>query len=75
MSKRTIQKDVCCARSPRPSGQPWATFLRTHAQELWACDVLQVTDLLCRPLFACFLVEHGSRRVVHVGVTRHPPDA
>jgi putative transposase len=34
-----------------------------------------VTDLFFRPLFAFFLVELGSRRVVHVGVTRHPTDA
>jgi putative transposase len=34
-----------------------------------------VTDLLCRPLCACFLVERGSRRVGHLGVTRHPTDA
>jgi putative transposase len=34
-----------------------------------------VTDVLFRPLFAFFLVERASRRVVHVGVTRHPTDA
>lgn len=34
-----------------------------------------MTDLLCRLLFAFFLVELGSRRVVHLGVTRHPTDA
>jgi putative transposase len=59
----------------RPPGKAWATFLRNHAHEIWACDFLQVTDLLFRPLFAFFLVEHGTRRVVHVGVTRHPTDA
>jgi hypothetical protein len=59
----------------RPPGQAWATFLRHHAGETWACDFLPVTDLLFRPLFACFLVELGSRRVVHIGVTRHPTDA
>ena len=59
----------------RPSGRAWATFLRNHAGETWACDTLQVTDVLFRPLVACFLVELGSRRVVHVGVTQHPTDA
>jgi putative transposase len=73
-SKRTVQKYTRPARPTRPTGQTWGTFLRTHAHEIWACDFLQVTDLLCRPLFAFFLVEHGSRRVVHVGVTRHPTD-
>src|SRR5215210_3102405 len=74
VSKRTVQKYMRFNRSPRPSGQPWATFLRNHAGEIWACDFLQVTDLLFRPLFAFFIVEHSSRRVVHVGVTRHPTD-
>ncbi len=75
VSKRTVQKYMQRDRSPRPVGQSWATFLRNHAGETWACDFLQVTDLLCRPLFAFFLVERGSRRVVHVGVTRHPTAA
>jgi transposase InsO family protein len=74
VSKRTIQKYLRHAPRSRPCGQPWATFLRNHAGEIWACDFLQVHDLFFRPLFAFFLVEHRSRRVVHVGVTRHPTD-
>jgi putative transposase len=42
---------------------------------IWACDFLSVTDLLFRPLYAFFVIALGSRRVVHVGVTRHPTDA
>jgi transposase InsO family protein len=34
-----------------------------------------VTDLWFRSLFAFFIIELGSRTVVHVGVTRHPTDA
>ncbi len=49
--------------------------LRNHAQNIWACDFLQVYDLLFRPLFLFFIVEPGSRRVVHCGVTRSPSDA
>ncbi len=73
--KRTIQRYVRRVRPTRPSGQTWATFLRTHARGIWACDFLQVTDLFFRPLFAFFVVELASRRVVHVGVTRFPTDA
>jgi transposase InsO family protein len=36
---------------------------------------LQVTDLFFRPLFAFFVVELKSRKVIHVGVTRCPTDA
>jgi putative transposase len=45
------------------------TPMRSHA-----CDVLSVTDLWFRFLFAFFLIELGSRKVVRVGVTRHPTD-
>jgi hypothetical protein len=36
---------------------------------------LPVTDLLFRSLFAFFLIELQSRKVIHVGVTRSPTDA
>jgi putative transposase len=75
VAKRTIQTYLPGHRAPRPRGQAWATFLRNHAPDIWACDFLPVTDLLFRTLFAFFIVELGSRRVVHVGVTRHPTDA
>jgi transposase InsO family protein len=78
VSKRTVQRHMRQARKnlpPRQSGQTWATFLKNHGHEIWACDFLQVYDLLFRPLFLFFIVELGSRRVVHVGVTRAPSDA
>src|SRR5207248_9251555 len=62
-------------RTPRSRGQNWATFLRNHAGEIWACDFLQVTDLYFRSLFAFFLIELKSRKVIHFGVTRSPADA
>ncbi len=75
VSKRTVQRYMRRACPPRRGGQTWATFLRNHAADVWACDFLQVTDLWFRSLFAFVIVEHASRRVVHVGVTRHPTDA
>src|SRR5207248_9526144 len=73
--KRTIQKYIREVRTPQPRGQRWATFLRNHAAQIWACDFLQVTDLFFRPLFAFFLIELKSRKVIHVGVTQSPTDA
>jgi len=73
--KRTIQKYMRNVRTHQPQGQKWSTFLRTHAAQICACDFLQVTDLLFRPLFAFFIVELKSRKVIHVGVTRSPTDA
>ena len=73
--KRTIQKYMRHVRIFRPGGQKWLTFLRNHAGEIWACDFLQVTDLFFQPLFAFFIIELKSRKVIHVGVTRSPTDA
>src|SRR5258708_37193632 len=75
VSKRTIQKYMRHVRRKRPGGQTWKTFLRHHAAEVWACDFLQVTDLFFRPIFAFFLIELKSRKVVHVNVTRTPTDS
>ena len=77
VGKRTVQRHMRAARPPQPGkgGQSWATFLRHHAPGTWACDFLQVIDLGFRSLFAFCIVDLGSRRVVHVGVTRHPTDA
>ena len=73
-SKRTVQTYLRQARPPQNHGQSWATFLHNHAHEVWACDFLPVTDLWFRSLFAFFILELGSREVVHVGVTPHPTD-
>jgi putative transposase len=77
VGKRTVQRHMRAVRPPQPQGggQTWATFVRNHAEAIWACDFLPVFDLGFRSLFAFFIVELGSRRVVHVGVTRHPTDA
>src|SRR5215472_18059664 len=73
--KRTIQKYMRSERTTRRHGQTWKTFLHAHAQQIWACDFLPVTDLFFRSLFAFFIVELHSRKVIHVGVTRSPTDA
>jgi len=73
--KRTIQKYMRQVRTARPRGQNWKTFLDTHAEQIWACDFLAVTDLLFRSLYAFFIIELHSRKVIHVGVTRSPTDA
>jgi putative transposase len=74
VSKRTIQKYMRQIRPKQALGQNWKTFLRNHAPEIWAWDFLQVTDLFFRPLFAFFIIELKSRKVMHVNVTRSPTD-
>ena len=78
VSKRTVQKYMRQARRgqpPRRSSQTWGTFLANHASQMWACDFLQTYDLWFRAVFVFVIIELSSRRIVHVGVTRHPTDA
>ncbi len=78
VNRGTIRRYMRQARRelpPRHTGQTWATFLANHALQIWACDFLQSYDVFFRTLFLFFIIEHGSRRVVHVGVTRAPSDA
>jgi transposase InsO family protein len=77
VNKGTIRHYMWQARRklpPQHHGQSWATFLANHASEIWACDFVQTYDLFFRTVFLFFIIEHGSRRVVHVGVTRTPTD-
>ena len=78
VNKRTVRKYMKQARRdwpPRQSGQTWATFLKNHASEIWACDFVQTYDVFFRTIFVFFIIELESRRVVHFGVTRSPSDA
>jgi putative transposase len=69
VSKRTIQRHLRASRPPG-DGQSWRTFLRNHT--VWACDFLQVYDLWFMPIFAFFIVDVNTKRIVHMGVTRSP---
>ena len=75
VAKRTVQTSLHGSGAPRSPGQTWTTCVRNHAAGIWACDFLPVTDLTFRPLFAFFIIELATRRVVHMGATRHPTDA
>ncbi len=77
ISIRTVRKYMKQARDHQPSpvaSQTWATFLANYAAEIWACDFVQTYDLFFRTIFVFFIIELGSRRVVHCGVTRSPTD-
>lgn len=73
VSKRTVQRYLPKGR--RQSGQTWATFLKNHAGDIWACDFTVVHDLLFRPLYVFIIIELKTRRVAHTAVTRKPTDA
>jgi putative transposase len=75
VAKDTIQTYLPRVRPTRSPSQDWNTFLKNHADAVWECDFLPVIDLFFRQVFIFFIIELGSRGVVHFGVTRHPTDA
>jgi hypothetical protein len=61
----------------RPPGNPrgdqrWSTFLRNHAKAIVACDFFVAVTATFRLLHVLVMIEHGSRRLLHVNVTAHP---
>jgi putative transposase len=73
VSPRTVGKYM----PNRPPGQPrgdrrWTTFLTNHASAIFACDFFVAVTVTFRLLYVFVVIEHGRRRLAHVGVTSHP---
>jgi putative transposase len=71
----TIRKILRAHRIPPPSGhdRPWHVFLRAHAGTLLAADFFHVDcAVTLTRLYVAFVIEHRTRRVRLLGITRHP---
>src|SRR2546430_1421892 len=76
VSPRTVRKYMPkhSERDPgkRVQAQRWRTFVRNHAQAIVACDFCVVVTATFRLLYVFVVIEHTSRRLLHVNVTAHP---
>jgi transposase InsO family protein len=76
VSPRTVRKYMpdYCVGSPgnRRQAQRWSTFIRNHAKGIIACDFCVVVTATFRVLYVFIVIEHASRRLLHVNVTAHP---
>jgi transposase InsO family protein len=79
VSPRTVRKYMprSLERGPgtRMSSQRWATFVRNHAQAIVACDFCMAVTATFRLLYVFVVLEHASRRLLHVNVTASPTAA
>lgn len=76
VSPRTVQKympkRVDHGRGHPVASQRWRTFVRNHAQAIVACDFCVVVTATFRLLYVFVVMEHATRRLLHVNVTGHP---
>src|SRR2546426_1807772 len=76
VSPRTVRKYMPKrwehGRGTRATSQRWQTFVRNHAQAIVACDCCVVVTATFRLLYVFVLMEHATRRILHVNVTTHP---
>ena len=76
VSPRTVRKYMPnhCVRGPgtRCHSQRWSTFLRNQATGIVACDLCVVVTATFRILYVFVVIEHASRRLMHINVTASP---
>jgi len=79
VSPRTIRKYMPKLPAAPPGGprgdQRWAVFLRNHARFIIACDFCVAVTATFRVLYVFAVMEHASRRLIHLNVTANPTAA
>ena len=71
VGQTTVDKYMVRHRPPEKA-QRWRTFLANHMDTTIACDFFTVPTVTFRHLFVFVVLHHGSRRILHVNVTKHP---
>jgi putative transposase len=76
VSPRTVRKYMPQHMGRRPGtrvqAQRWRTFVRNHAQAIVACDFCIAITATFRMLYVFVVMDHASRRLLHINVTAHP---
>jgi putative transposase len=73
ISPRTVRRYM--PNGPKRSDvlpQRWMTFVRNHAKAVIAADFFVVVTATFRFVYVLFVMEIGTRRILHFNVTRHP---
>jgi putative transposase len=73
ISPRTVRRYM--PKSPKRPADPkqrWTTFVRNHAKAIIACDFFVVVTATFQLVYVFFIMEVGTRKLLHFNVTRHP---
>jgi hypothetical protein len=69
---REILKKAGTDPAPRRTGPTWSQFLRSQAEAILACDFFTADLLDGTQAYVLAVIEHATRRIRILGVTRHP---
>jgi putative transposase len=61
--------------APDRTSSSWATFLRSQADAVIACDFFETITLTGARMYVLAAIEHASRRIRILGATAHPTAA
>ena len=79
LSPRTVRKYMPKLPAAPPGGprgdQRWATFLKNHARGIIARDFCVAVTATFRIVYVLLVMEHASRRLIHLNATLHPTAA
>ena len=64
----------CMQRRPKPPSPTWRAFLHNHAANIAAADMFIVATVRFQLLYVLVVLGHNRRKIIHLGVTRHPTD-
>jgi len=67
-----ILRDAGIGPAPERASATWASFLRSQAGALLACDFFETVTLTGGRLYVLAVIEHASRRIRILGATPHP---
>jgi hypothetical protein len=70
IAESTVSKYL--VRGRRPPSQTWRTFLADHISGMVPVEFFTVPTVRFQVLYVFLVLAHDRRRIVQVGVTRHP---
>jgi putative transposase len=75
LSERTVSRWMKRAPRDPDRSRRWLAFLRNHREAIAAMDFFTVPTITFGVLYCFFVIRHDRRRILHVGVTKHPTNA
>jgi putative transposase len=72
---REIRREAGIDPAPGRTSTTWASFLRSQADALLACDFFETVTLTGASVHVLAVIEHASRRIRILGATPHPTES